>query len=192
LAAIAALFLTAAAARAAAAPDACAAAAPVPLLKKSAYRNYSYAAGKENDAVEKATTGTEAAGIVEIEISTAGCYDGVERSFTFRLRRAKETYDDALRWLDFAARELADLKFASARGRADAENLAAFLRKVRSGAQKPPARTNGSELRIESCFDGSSPGEDGCSQASGGGYRFAARKLGAGGVEVYASRYSAL
>lgn len=160
----------------------CTAAAPSPILKKSAYRGYSYRPGPENTASEKAVLGS-----VSLEIQTAGCYDGIEHSFIFNVRSPKASYDDRDYWLKFAADQLAALKLIDA-GRDDVKELAAFLP---GPAKKAAARKSASELRLEACRDGSLPDEDGCAFTTGGGYRFAVRKI-AGGVQVFVSQYVAL
>jgi len=167
---------------AAAEPD-CTAVAPSPMLKKSAYRGYRFERGPENTATEKAALGDAA-----LTIETAGCYDGLEHSFTFAVRSPRESFDDLDHWLQFAARQLAALKLAGENGRGDVQELTAFL----SGAAKKVAvGRSPSEVRLEACRDGSRPGDDGCAFATGGGDRFAVRKT-ATGVEVYVSAYSAL
>jgi len=167
------------AAAAAAEKKGCAVPAPLPLLKKDSYPGHDFRYGKENTAVETASTGT-----VKIEIEFAGCTDGYEHSFSFIETKPTAPFDDRDHWLDFAAKQLKALD-TWRRGREDIRDLADFL----SGARIATTRTNGSELRLEICRDGSPSTDEGCSKKSGGGWRFASRKLDKGRVEVYVSRY---
>jgi hypothetical protein len=169
-------------AAAAAKKKGCAVPAPLPLLRKDAYPDHDFRYGKDNTATETASTGT-----VKIEIDFAGCTDGFEHSFSFLQTAPKTTFDDRDHWLDFAAAQLKGLQ-TWRRGREDIRDLVDFL----SGARIATTRKSENEIRLEICRDGSPSTEDGCSKQSGGGWRFAARKLDKGGVEVYVSRYLAL
>ena len=160
----------------------CAAPVPRPLLQGDAYHGYSFEFGPENTAIEKATIGT-----ISVEIQTSGCYDGVERGFLFENGAADAGYTDRDHWLLFAADQLRALKIYR-RGQEDMQELLPFL----AGAKSATTRMNDSELRLEVCRDRSAPTEDGCSYASGGGYRFSVRQLSPQRVGVYVSRYYAL
>lgn len=172
---------TDAAAAAAAEKKGCAVPAPLPLLRKDAYPDHAFRYGKDNTATETASSGT-----VHIEIEFAGCTDGFEHAFSFTEASPETTYDDRDHWLDFAAKQLKALQ-TWRRGREDVRDLTDFL----SGARIATTRKSDSELRLEICRDGSPSTEDGCSKKSGGGWRFAVRKLDGGAVEVYVSRYLA-
>ena len=167
------------AAAAAAKKKGCEVPAPLPLLKKDSYPGHDFRYGKENTATETASTGT-----VKIEIEFAGCTDGFEHAFSFIESKPTAAYDDRDHWLDFAAKQLKALD-TWRRGREDVRDLTDFL----SGAKIATTRNSGSELRLEICRDGSPSTEDGCAKKSGGGWRFAVRKLDGGKIEVYVSRY---
>ena len=172
----------AAAASAAAAKVGCAVPAPLPLLDKTAYPDHAFRYGEDNTATEKASNGS-----VAIEIEFAGCQDGFEHSFSFTESAPATTYDNRDHWLAFAAEQVKALK-TWRRGREDVKDLLDFL----SGAKIATTRKSDSEIRLEVCRDGSPAAEDGCSFKSGGGWRFAVRKMDGGGIEVYVSRYLAL
>ncbi|MFI5361765.1 MAG: hypothetical protein ACHQ49_07325 [Elusimicrobiota bacterium] len=160
----------------------CTAAAPRPSLLREDYRSYSFEFGPDNTAIEKGS-----AEGVDVEIQYSGCYDGVEHGFLFEQGDAPADYADRDHWLAFAADQLKGLKIYR-RAQTDVDDLVPFL----TAAKKATTRMNDSELRLELCRDGSKPTEDGCSFESGGGWRFATRKLGEKRVGVYVSRYSAL
>jgi hypothetical protein len=162
---------------------ACAAPAPRPMLKKEAYRDYSFEPGPENTALEKASTGT-----LHIEVQYSGCRDGVEHGFMFEDGNPLADYSGRDHWLAFAAEQLKALK-TFRRGQEDVKDLLPFLDSAKSAV----TRTNGKdELRLEVCRDGSPTSEDGCSLGSGGGYRFSVRQVSPQRVAVYVSRYYAL
>lgn len=167
------------AAAAAAKKKGCEVPAPLPLLKKVSYPGHDFRYGKENTATETASTGT-----VRIEIEFAGCTDGYEHAFSFIESQPTAPFDDRDHWLDFAAKQLKGLD-TWRRGQVDIRDLVDFL----SGARIATTRKSDSELRLEICRDGSPSTEDGCSKKSGGGWRFAVRKLDKGRIEVYVSRY---
>ena len=169
------------AAAAAAKKKGCEVPAPLPLLKKDAYPDHDFRYGKENTATESASTGT-----VKIEIEFAGCTDGYEHSFSFIESKPAATFEDRDHWLDFAAKQLKELQ-TWRRGQVDIRDLVDFL----SGARIATTRKSDSELRLEICRDGSPSTDAGGSKKSGGGWRFAGRKLDKGRIEVYASRYLA-
>lgn len=165
-------------AAAAAKKEGCAVPAPLPLLRKDAYPDHAFRYGKDNTATESASSGT-----VKIEIEFTGCTDGYEHSFSFIEAKPKEPFDDRDHWLDFAAAQLKALQ-TWRRAREDVRDLVDFL----SGARIATTRKSASELRLEICRDGSPSTEEGCSKKSGGGWRFAARALDKGRVEVDVSR----
>ena len=138
----------------------CAIARPVPLLEKAGYRTHSFVPGKDNTAVEKAALPA----VVNLEIRHYGCEDVEGHKLIFTVRNPKFAASSVSDWLRFAARELSGLKVTE-RGRSVQKSLRRFLEKI--AGQKAPMGG-----KIELCYDGSKPGQDGCAFKTGGGYVF--------------------